>query len=889
VDELLKAIGPEGIDLVKERNNPPKALEVILQAFLSPGDRESLLGDFNEMYDRILKEGGIIRARFWYVFHIIKLIPVYVENKIYWSAAMFRNYLKIALRNIKRYKGFSFINIFGLAIGMAVFIIIGLNIQYELSYDTHFENADRIYRVASEVWQSDAHYYHVGTPGPLANTLVEEYPEVESAVKIWKWTTGEVNLVSEKKSIFENLFYASPEVFDFFGIPFVNGDPETSMRDPFSIVLSEKLAEKYFGRENPVGKTFTYRDRLDFTITGIFKNMPDNSHFKMDLITPFSTFVSLNGDWINRWNAGGSHCYILLRERADPIELEKKFPQLLEKHRVGDSAIEENYKDRLFLQPLKSIHLHSNIRGEFSDNYNIKYIYIFSSLGFIILIIAFVNYMNLSVTQSFRRSTEVGMRKVVGARKGQLVKQFLGESIIITFVVLIISIVLAAGVLPVINNILGRQLNFSLIENPQFPQYILGAVILIIMIGILAGSYPAFLISSTRPVSILKGKYFGKIKGNMLRNLLIAFQFSITIFALISTMIVRNQLNYINSKDIGYNKEQILVLDVKRRNEVLSNIQTLKTEFLRNPNILAVSCSSNLPNDIFRRGNSEFPQKDSVKPFEFCVNSVDYDFVDVYGIEIVEGRNFSRDFSSDMQGAVLINEKAAKNCAWDSPVGREFRFWGNWSGRIVGIMKDFHIQSLHYPLMPVFFVLVPQYEHTVYISIKIKTGNIPDTIGYIKNTFKDVVPNFPLDYYFFDEAFNRDYMSDHDMGRIFSGFAILTIFIACLGFFGLVAFSAQQRTKEIGIRKVLGANISNLLVLLTKEFVQWVIIANIFAWPLAYYFMNKWLQSFAYRIDLNVWIFILSGLAALVIALLTISYQIIKAATANPVDSLRYE
>jgi putative ABC transport system permease protein len=871
------------------RKSPPRTAQWILSR-LSHYEKEHALTDAMDAdYNDIRSRYGAILSWLWYWFCTAGTLFHYTKNSLYWRFVMFRNYLKIAFRNMIRHKGFSFINIFGLAIGMAVFIIIGLNIQYELSYDSHFENADRIYRVASEVWQNNEHFYHVGTPGPLANTLIEEYPEVESAVKIWKWSSGEVNLVSENKSIFENLFYASPGVFDFFGIPFVKGDPEASMRDPFSIVLSEKLAEKYFRRENPVGKTFTYMDRFDFTITGIFKTMPDNSHFKMDLITPFSTFVSINGDWINHWNAGGSHCYILLREKADPIELENKFPQLLEKHRAGDSAIEGNYKDRLFLQPLTSIHLHSNIRGEFSDNYNIKYIYIFSSLGLIILILAFVNYMNLSVTQSLHRSKEVGMRKVVGARKGQLLNQFLGESIIITFVALIISIVFAAGVLPLMNNILGRQLNFSLTENPQFPQYILGAVILIITIGILAGSYPAFLISSTRPVSILKGKYFGKIKGNMLRNLLIAFQFSITIFALIGTMTVRNQLNYINSRDIGYNKEQILVLDVKGHKEILSNIQALKTEILRNPNILAVSCSSNLPNDIFPRGNSEFPQKDSVKPFEFCVNSVDYDFVDVYGIEIVEGRNFSRDFSSDMQGAVLINEKAAKNCAWDSPVGREFRFWGNRSGRIVGIMKDFHMQSLHYPIMPVFFVLVPQYYHTEYISIKINTGNIPDTIGYIKTTFKDIVPNFPLDYYFFDEAFNRDYKNDREMGRIFSGVAILTIFIACLGLFGLVAFSVQQRTKEIGIRRVLGANISNLSVLLTKEFVQWVIIANIFAWPIGYYFMNKWLQSFAYRIDLNVWIFILSGLEALVIALLTISYQIIKAATANPVDSLRYE
>jgi len=801
---------------------------------------------------------------------------------------MFKNYLKIAVRNLGKHKGFSFINIFGLAASMAAFIIIFFNIQYELSYDTHFKNADRIYRVASEVWRGNAvHYHHVGTPGQFAETLVDEYPEVESAVKIFKWTRGEVNLVSEKTSISENLFYASPGVFDFFGINFVKGDPKVSMRDPFSIVLSEKIAEKYFGKESPIGKTFTYGERHYFTITGIFEDMPDNTHFKMDLITPFSTIVSQNVNWINHWNIEGSHCYIMLRKDADPIELEKKFPGLLEKHRIGESAIEEDYRHRLYLQPLTSIHLHSNIRGEFGDNYDIKYVYLFSSLGLIILIMAFINYMNISITQSFRRSKEVGMRKVVGARRGQLIQQFLGESVLITFIALIISITIVAGVLPLINNMLERQLNFSIAENPQLPQYLAGAVIFMLITGILAGSYPAFLISSTKKVNILKRVYSGKIRSNILRNILVSVQFAITIFALIGTITIRNQLNYINEKDIGYNKDQILVLDVKIHNDVLSKIITLKTEFLKNPNILAVSSSSNLPNNIHHRGSSEFPQKESAAPFEFCVNGVDYDFVDVYGIEIVKGRNFSREFSSDGQGAVLINEEAAKNCVWESPLGKEFRFWGGSSGKIVGIMKDFHMRSLHYPIVPTFFVLVPDY--TEYISIKIRAENIPETISYIKNTLNAVLPNVLLDYYFFDEAFNRDYKEDQEMGRIFNGFAILTIIIACLGLFGLVAFSVQQRKKEIGIRKVLGAKVSNVLALLTKEFVWWTILSNSIAWLAGYFVMNKWLQSYAYRTNLSAWIFILSGLAALVIGLLTISYQTVKAAIANPVESLRYE
>ncbi len=797
---------------------------------------------------------------------------------------MLKNYLKIALRNIKRQKGFSFINIAGLSIGIAAVILILLYVQYELSFDRFHENVDRIYRVAQEFPD-----YHQGknqaaiTPAPLAHAIVEEYPEVISATRFVKST--ETLLIYGEKSFLENNFYfTDPQTFEIFSFKLLKGDLKTALDDPYSIIVSEQMAEKYFGDEEPLGKTISYKGSHDFTVTGILKNIPRNSHLTMDFIASFETYKLLTGTDFSKWYMSSLYTYLLLREDADPLQLESKLPALLEKYWNKEKAAQYRY----FIQPLSKIHLHSQlIDDEIATNSDIKLIYLFSSIAFLILIIACINYMNLGTARSAQRSKEVGIRKVVGAQKRQLIKQFLGESTILTFIAFLVSILIVEMVLPTFNSFVERELSFNIAENFQF---VLWIILLMLLIGISAGSYPALAISSFKPVSILSGKLGSPSKGKLFRNILVVIQFTISIVLIIGTFVIKNQLDHIRNMDVGYSKEQIVVLNLQD-DEVTKNLKAIKTELQRNSNILTTSSSSNLPNNIISKGRADWPGKRDDIDLQICVGIVDYDFIDLYEIKIVEGRNFSKDFPSDENGAFLLNESAVKAIGWDSPIGKEFILTGHLgggTGKVIGVMKDFNLHSLHQKIEPLYFYLNPNKYHR-YLSIKIKGNNIPETLGYIKNAMRRFSPKYPFEYNFFNEIFDRAYKSEQTIGKMISIFAFVVIFVACLGLFGLAAFTTEQRTKEIGVRKVLGASVSELLVLLSKEFIKWVLLANIIAWPIAWYAMNKWLQNFAYRVNIGIWIFILSASLALIIALVTVSYQSIKAAVANPVESLRYE
>jgi putative ABC transport system permease protein len=576
-----------------------------------------------------------------------------------------------------------------------------------------------------------------------------------------------------------------------------------------------------------------------------------------------------------------------LNENVNPQELEQKFPTLLDKYVYQSSEVEDNTKDRFFLQPLTSIHLDNHVDSYMSTNYDVKYIYLFSSIALLILFIACINYINLTTARSVQRGKEVGMRKVIGANRGQLIKQFIGESIVLTVLALITSIFIILIALSAFNSFIERELSLNPMENSQF---IMVIFIIVVFVGLFGGSYPAFYISAFRPVAILNRTFYRISKRNALRNFLVVAQFSITIVLIIGAFVINGQLNFIKNRDMGYDKDQILILNVRHNREFRQNIEAVKTELKRNPDILAVSCSSSLPNEVgWGPTNLGLPgdEQDEIVPAFGTIT--DYDFVDVYGVEVVEGRNFSRDFVSDAGGAVLINETAAKACRWESPIGKEFsmRDYNNQTAKIVGIVKDFHLKSLHYPIRPLVIILDSRWE--AYLSIKINLTNIPGALDYIEKTMKKFSPSYYCKFQFFDETFNKAYKTEQMMGDIFNSFASLSIFIACLGLFGLASFTAEIKVKEIGIRKVLGASVANIIAILTKEFSMWMIVANVIAWPLAYFFLDQWLQNFAYRIDLSVWPFILSGLAALAVALLTVSYQTIKAAKANPVDSLRYE
>ncbi|MBN1273240.1 MAG: ABC transporter permease [Candidatus Aminicenantes bacterium] len=873
--------------------SPPRLAVWLVKHLERYQTEHAINDDMNEVFTSIYRERGYRTACHWYWGQCLDALLKNIIFNLKWSFIMLKNYLKIAWRNLKRYKGYSFINIAGLAVGMAVFILIMIFVQYELSFDRYHKNADRIYRIA---WKAETLPNPIaGAPLPLAPAMMEEYPEVISAARIFRWGRGEKLFLCGETNIHENLYYADPETFDVFSIPFIKGDPKTALNDPFSIILSKRIAEKYFGKEDPLGKVLTLKESSDwdqkenndYVITGIFEEMPQNSHFVMDLIVPFNSLI-LSKRLGSSWEGGNNAVtYLLLDKKADPRDLDRKLFSILKKYRYTNAETAGDFKEKYFLQPLTSIHLDNYVTSHIASHYDVKYIYLYSAVAFLVLIIACINYINLTTARSIKRGKEVGIRKVVGARKTQLVKQFLSESFILVVVSLVVSLIAARLLLPYFNSITGRPLSFNPVENIHL---FLGLIAVLFFVGFFSGSYPAFYISSIRPVSILSGKSLYNFKRFSLRNILVIAQFSITAILIISTLVVKNQLHFIQNKNMGFSKEQIIVSKIEENMKIRNNIEAVKETLKKNPNILAVCCSASLPNDI--RWKPDLGGLPAKNPGEFVpvfVDIVDYDFVDVFEVEIIEGRNFSRDFPAEAEGAVLINESAAKACQWDSPIGKVFKIpgWDRRTVKITGIIKDFHAHSLHQPISPLFLGLSSTWK--VYLSIKIDTVNIHETIDYIKNTLKEFTPNYPYEFQFFDEIFEKAYRTEQEMGNILSVFAFLSIFIGCLGLFGLMSFATEQRTKEIGIRKVLGASVKSIMSLLLKDTAKWVLIANVITWPLVYYLMHKWLQNFAYHISIHCWLFFLAIAITFGISVLTISYKVIQAASSNPVDSLRYE
>ena len=795
---------------------------------------------------------------------------------------MFKNYIITALRNIKKNNVYSLLNISGLAIGMAAFVLIFLYVEYELSFDQWHDNADRIFRVV----QKQPGNVYLGsdrfavTPSPLAAALMEDFPEVVAATRINNFREAPFSY-REKHFVEKAGLWADPHFFNVLSFELVSGDPETALTDPHSILLSESQAKKYFENEDPLGKTINYNDRHDLVVTGVFEDFPKNSHFSGNIILPFEAQATFSNRNLDTWGNNSYYTYFLLQEGADPKALEEKLPALIKKYSGGkgwDSA--EHY-----LQPLTRIHLYSNINFEIAPNSDIKYIYLFSSIAFLILIIACINYVNLATARSAKRSKEVGMRKVVGAHRNQLIKQFLGESTLITLMAFLLTLGLVVLSLPSFSRFVERDISFNPLKDPVL---LAGILITFAVVALLAGGYPAAYISRYRPISVLKGSSDRGRKSVFFRNTLVVFQFVISILLILSTVVVYNQLQYIQNREMGYNREHIVVLRPRDTN-LRKQIDVFKTELKNHPDILHVSSSTSLPNHISSSTFAGWPGKPEDLDIPIYVCEADYDFVDVFELKMAAGRNFSREFTSDSNGAFLVNESTVKAIGWEEPLGRAFNRWGNDepAGQIVGVLKDFHMHSLHQEISPLYVFLNP--NNYSYLSVKIRGENIPSTLAYIEETFDAFSPSFPFEYSFFDEVFDRAYRAEQRIGRLFSTFTLLTIFIACLGLFGLASFTAEARTKEIGIRKVLGASVPSIIRLLNQEYVKKVALAAVVAWPLGLYAMSMWLQNFHYRIKLGVFPFLLSGLAAMTIALMTVSYQTFRAAATNPADTLHYE
>ena len=793
------------------------------------------------------------------------------------------NYMKIALRRIKRQKSYSLINISGLTIGMTCCILILLFIHYEFSFDNYHKNSDSIYRVLTNISGKyrGKSQFNV-TAGILAPTMKENFPEVIYAARIERMRRGEIIRVGNKSLKESRFFYTDPDFLKMFSFPLVEGDPEIALVAPNTILLSQESALKYFGPKSPMGKTLCLNNKQDYLVTGVFKDVLDNSHFKFDFLASFSSYVQIQGEKrVNEWGRFMNKTYFQLTKNTDVVEFEKKLNNLVLSH-----IPKSNNPKPVAIQALADIHFYDKALSEFEPGSDIRTIYMFSAIAFFIILIACFNYMNLSTAQSFRRTKEVGMRKVVGASRSSLIKQFLSESFVLTVLSFTLSVFIVKLFLPALSTHLDRNLNLSLLKETPVLFGLLG---IILFIAFISGSYPALYLSSFRPVNILQGKLkIGTKRSLFCRNSLVVIQFAISIALIICTLVTMYQLRFIKNKDLGFAKDQVLLIRATPLFEIPS-YEAIKNEFLQNPQIFDLTCSSELLVNIGSGGPVDWEGREKDHKLIAHILSVDDNFFDFYGIKIIKGRNFSKEFTTDKDNAYILNETTVKKIGWEEPIGKKFSEDPDMKmeGPVIGVVKDFHYAPLHLEIQPLHIRMMD--SAWGWFSIKISSDNIPQTLDFLEKKWKEYVPEFPFEYSFLDERLDMLYRTEQKLGQSFNGFTLIALLIACLGLFGLASFVTEQRTKEIGIRKVLGASVPNVIFLLSKEFTKWVILANVIAWPVTYYVMNKWLQNFAYSINLQVWMFLLSGACALILALLTVGTKAMKTAVGNPVDALRYE
>ena len=785
-----------------------------------------------------------------------------------------------------RYKGYTIINILGFSIGLSCCILIALFIKHELSYDRYNEKADRIYRIVSMISENGESRCISGTPAPLAQAIQNEYPEVLQTTRVGSGL-GDVITYGNIQTRNNRFGLADPSVFDIFTITLIKGNPQNVLSDLNSVVISENLARKYFGDEDPIGKILQIGREgynKDYKVSGVFKTLPPNSCLQFDCLASFQNlYIKGNGGNL-AWRSNNYKTFVLLQKNYNPLNFESKLPGIVEKYLDSEPQSDpKELKTKYLLQPLTSIHLSLNPGNKFPTDRDSTYIFIFAGIALLILFIACINFMNLATARASLRVKEVGVRKVIGANRIQLVKQFLGESILTSQLALLLSIPIVKILLPVFNQYTEKQLSLFQADNIFL---LISLPVIVLIVAVFAGSYPALFLSSFKPVSILSGRLFGGKAGTKagLRRILVVVQFVISIIFVMCTLVMHNQLHYVMNKNLGYDKEHLIVVPIYN-DHVKAKYDLYKTEILRNANILNATATSFLPSELGYYQNVDFKgaAKESLSYIDWI--SVDKDFIETMGLKLIGGRNFSQDEAPVSGVKYLLNESAAKQIGLENPLGEQMDIIG--LGPVIGVIKDFNFKSLYHQIKPMALCVYP--AAFKYLLIRVGPEQISNSISFLKDKWAEIYSNQVFEYNFFDEDFNELYKAEIRSGDIFNFITVLAMLVACLGLFGLIHFSTEQRTKEIGIRKVLGCSVLEVVVMLTKDFVKWVFIASIIALPIAYYFMNEWLQDFAYRINISWWMFALSGGIALVIALATVSVQAIKAANANPIDSLRYE
>ena len=821
---------------------------------------------------------------------------------------MLKNYFTIAIRNLISHKLYSAINILGLAIGLACVILIAIFVRYETNYDQHWSKADQIYRVVRTFKAGNGSpALYLGTNAPQTGPLLKaDFPELEQVVRLWGYRL----LLGRDDAVFyeTGIKFADPEVFEVFDVTFIQGDRATALSEPFSIVLDESTARKYFGDEDPMGQSLMVENQMPMKVTGIMQDLPDNTHLRVDMFASLSSMAAVYGeDFLENWGSNNFHTYVLAPVGYDIAELEAQIPDFLTRHVAEDA----NDWTAFPIQPLADIHLTSNRDNEQKTNGSMTGIYTFSAIAFFILLIACFNFMNLSTARSAQRAREVGMRKVMGAGHRQLIGQFLGESILLSLLAMILAVAMVELSLPWFNSFIGLELTFNYFASPAM---LLSLLALAILVGLFAGSYPAFYLSAFRPATVLKGDLTRGTQGVMFRKILVVAQFAISIALVIATAIVFSQMKFASEMDLGLDKEQIMVLRGAPSTGLGTSYDTMKQEFLKHPSITSVTGANLMPSEQNTNSNGVRAEGFDPEGRGMPYLSVDFDFFSTFGIKLLTGRVFSPERSTDLwiptseenpktSASIILNKLAAKQLGWtpEEALGKWFEvaqekgFAQSVRGPIIGVVDDVNFSSLREAVKPLYYRLKKsiddgaRFPNFGQMAIKFEAGKTTEVIEYIDAAWKNYLPAVPMNRSFIDDNFAALYQSEQQQGELFTIFALLAVFIACLGLYGLAAFTTEQRTKEIGIRKVMGGSVKDIVLLLTRDFSKLVLMSNLIAWPAAWFLMDRWLETFAFRIELGFAPFVLASIAALVIALLTVGGLAAKAAWSKPALALRYE
>ncbi|WP_420387587.1 ABC transporter permease [Roseivirga sp.] len=794
---------------------------------------------------------------------------------------MLTNHVKTSIRSLIKSKAYVLQNVIGLSSSLIVFMLIALYVGYELGYDSYHKNSDRIYRVYKEdvgnVYQGSNQYAVV--PAPLAPTLEADYPEVLSATRVRR-APNTLMKVGDKIYIEENTYSVDPQIFEIFSLEVIAGDPKAPLLNRQSTVLARSVAEKYFGSvQEALGKTIRYQDELPVQVSAVIEDMPENSHFTLPVMVHFEGLMAHNHERLDNWDNSSYQTFMLLQEGTDATALEARLPEIRAKY--ADDPIDEDGQQSIYhLQPLKDLHFTSGVNFDIAPSVDKKTLLTYFGIAVMVLVIAGVNYVNLATARVMNKTREIGIRKVIGAQKQSLMVQFLIESGLLVFVSLLLAVACMFFAIPAFSSFVGKDISYAL----QVSDALIQLLILGVAVTLVSGIYPAVLLARFKPLQALKGKGSNWQKNVLFRNVLVIFQFTVSCALILSATVIWKQLNYIQTMDVGYEKDQIVVLSV-RDEGIRDQLPVFKAELRKIPGVSAVASSNSLPNNISSNTTAKWPGRKPDEDIRIYTNTADYDYVSLYGLEVVEGRNFDPEIDSDKK-AILLNETAVKALGWENPIGREMFNWYGDTGKVIGVLKDYYQHSLYLDMEPsqIFFS-----EDHRSVSVKLEGASSDQVIRQIEEVFASFNPSYPFEYTFFDEIFSSAYESEMKTAELVNWFSIFFIVIACLGLYGLAAHKVQHKIKEVGVRKVLGASISRILILLSKDFALLLVIAFALAAPLAFYFMNKWLNDFAYHVSINLFNFVLALVLMLLVAGLTVGYRTYRAAVRNPVESLREE